>query len=107
MLGVADVRNGVPHRAEAVSHVARELLWGERGDGFEQPVACPIVVIEQKAKVVDRHGVELTRFGSAARLDRAVAQHCDFRAPVIKPSRAQCIFRIKEVDEFPHSEEVP
>lgn len=52
------MRDGVAHRAEAVVHGAYELLGRDRIYGVEDPVARPVVVVDEEAAIVIGHRVQ-------------------------------------------------
>src|SRR6266550_7041003 len=52
-----DVCDRLVDRFEAVPHVARQLLGRQRFEGVEQPVARPVVIIEQRPQVVLVHRI--------------------------------------------------
>jgi hypothetical protein len=60
-LGITDVRDGVANRTEAVAERLGELLRRERRNGVENPVACPVVVVDEEAEVVVVHEIQLMR----------------------------------------------
>jgi hypothetical protein len=60
-LGITDVRDGVANSAEAVAERLGELLRRERRNGVENPIARPVVVVDEQAEVVVGHGIQLMR----------------------------------------------
>jgi hypothetical protein len=51
------VHERLVNRLEAAAEIARQLLNRQRLQRVEQPVARPIVVVEHRAQILQRHGI--------------------------------------------------
>ena len=60
-LGIANMRDGVAYGTEAIAQRLRELFRRKLGDGLEEPVARPVVVVDKKAEVVVGHRIQFRR----------------------------------------------
>ena len=85
-----NVREGVADRAEAVPEILMELLSGQPLDRIEQPVASPIVKVQQVRQRFRSHAPSISDFAGLAKPSRRGRLHsrrCDWtRDQAISPS---------------------
>src|SRR5439155_12375404 len=93
-----DVRQRVADRLEAAAEILVVLFGRQRLDRLEQPVARPVVIVDERQYILPVHGITLTR---RIRSSRGYSRS----RYALPPSKSGCCFpaRIPPPDDSPYS----